>query len=175
MNPLLLLFLALLTVGIATDIRARRVPNVLVLTLVVVALIGAAGHWSTAATVANALLGLAVGLGLWLPFWLLGLLGAGDVKFFAAGSAWVGAPLAWRAALVAGMLGGVMGLVTLLARRGVRRTASDVLLQYQHAAQIIASADVAQADAAARTLPYAVPMALALGFAAVAPARLLAW
>lgn len=165
----LALFLVLLSIGVVTDVRARRVPNVLVATMLALAVVGGWLAWSPAQTVTGAAIGLASGLGLWLPFWLLGLLGAGDVKFFAAASAWTGAALAWRAALVAALLGGLMGIVVLIAQRGLRRTTRDVLLQYQQASHLIASADVSAADARARTFPYAVPMAVALGAAAIAP------
>jgi prepilin peptidase CpaA len=171
----LLLFLALLIIGITTDVRARRVPNVLVLAMLVLASVGALMTWSPAGSMVRAMWGMLVGLAMWLPFWLLGLLGAGDVKYFAAASAWIGAPLAWRAALVAAVLGGVMGILLLIRQRGFRRTASDVMLQYQQASTLIASADVATADAKARTFPYALPMGLALGTAAVSPRLFLQW
>ena len=100
-----------------------------------------------------------MGLGLWLPFWLMGLLGAGDVKFFAAASGWIGVALTWRAALLAAVLGGVMSLIVLIYRRGVRRTMGEVALQAQHATVLIAGADVGGSEAGARTFAYALPMA----------------
>ena len=171
----LALFLLTLLIGMTTDIRARRVPNVLVLCMLGLGVVAGIAHWSPAASALAAIAGLAVGLAIWMPFWLLGLLGAGDVKYFAAASAWVGPPLAWRAAIVAALLGGVMGVLTLLWQRGFRRTASHVVLQYQQAAHVIASADVSNAEAKARTFPYAVPMGVALGAAAIRPSLLLAW
>ena len=170
-----LLFLATLAIGITTDIRARRVPNLLVVTMLVFAMIGALMAWSPAGSITQAMGGVLVGLALWLPFWLLGLLGAGDVKFFAAGAGWIGVPLAWRAALMAAVLGGVMGILMLIRHRGFRGTASDLMLQYQQASEIIASADVASAEAKARTFPYALPMGVAVGVAASSPQLLLQW
>lgn len=169
------LFLLLLAIGMTTDVRARRVPNRLVLVMLGLACLSAIGAWSLAGSLGGFAMGLAVGLAIWLPFWFLGLLGAGDVKFFAAGAAWVGAPLAWRAALITAVLGGLMGVVILLRQRGARQTLAGVVLQYQQASQIIASADVAAADATTRTFPYAVPMALALGGAAIVPQHVLGW
>jgi prepilin peptidase CpaA len=171
----LLLFLVTLAIGVATDVRARRVPNLLVVTMLGLAGAGALWSWSPAGSVGHAVGGMAGGLGLWLPFWLLGLLGAGDVKFFAAGSAWIGWPLAWRAAVITAVLGGLMGILVLVNRGGVRRTMAGVLLQYQQATRIIASADASAADAKARTFPYAVPMAIALATAAINPPLLLRW
>jgi len=169
------LYLLLLGAGMRLDLRERRVPNALVLLMIGWAAIGAWMQWSTAAAIGNAALGLLVGLALWLPFWLLGLLGAGDVKFFAAGSAWVGPGLAWRAALLTALLGGLLAVGVLVRQRGLRRTAAEVVLQYEHAAQLIATADVSSADAARRTFPYAVPMGLALAAAALYPDALRQW
>jgi prepilin peptidase CpaA len=167
------LLLASLAVAMVTDIRARRVPNVLVLWLIVFGVVGAIASWSQARSLSDALLGLAVGLALWMPFWFLGLLGAGDVKFFAAACTWLGVALAWRTAVLAAVLGGVLAILTLVVQRGMRRTMSEVFLQYQQASTLIASADVGNSSSAQRTFPYAVPMALALGFAALRPDALL--
>ncbi len=130
-------------------------------------------HWSSARSPLDALLGGLVGLGLWLPFWLLGLLGAGDVKYFAAASVWVGAPLAWRAALLAALLGGVMGVAVLVYRRGMRQTMGEIALQARHAGVILADANAGSGDAKQRTFPYALPMAIALAVAVIFPEVLL--
>lgn len=169
------LFLVLLAVGMVFDVHSRRVPNALVVVMLGWAAVSAGMHWSTAASFGSAALGLVAGLALWLPFWLLGLLGAGDVKYFAAGAAWVGPDLAWRAALLTTLLGGLIAVVVLVRQRGLHRTAAEVALQYRHAAQLIAHADVSETDAAQRTFPYAVPMGLALAVAALRPEALRQW
>jgi prepilin peptidase CpaA len=167
------IFLGLLAVGVVTDVRSRRIPNVLVLALAGAGLIGALAGISLAGTPLDALLGAVAGLALWIPFWLLGLLGAGDVKYFAAAASWVGVALAWRASLLAALLGGFMGVAVLVYRRGIRRTLGEVALQARHASVILADADAGGADAKARTFPYALPMAIALGVAVLFPAVLL--
>jgi len=167
-------YLALLAAGMVTDVRARRVPNALVAVLLAAGLLSAALGAAPASTLGSAALGAAVGLALWLPFWLLGLLGAGDVKFFAAGAAWIGPGLAWRSALLAALLGGVFALVMLAWRSGVRHALTSVLLQARHAGSFATSGlDVSALSPAQRSLPYAVPMALALSLAALQPAALL--
>jgi prepilin peptidase CpaA len=166
-------FLALLTAGMVTDVRARRVPNALVVALLAAGLLSAAVGSAPAGTLVSAALGAALGLSLWLPFWVLGLLGAGDVKFFAAGAAWIGPSLAWRSALLAALLGGLFALGVLAWRRGWRHAAASVLLQAQHARTFAASGtEVSALPAAQRSLPYAVPMALALCLAALQPTAL---
>lgn len=168
------MYLTLLASGMVTDVRARRVPNVLVAVLLAAGLLFATLGTAPAGTLAAAALGAAVGLALWLPFWLLGLLGAGDVKFFAAGAAWIGPTLAWRSALLAALLGGLFALSVLAWRSGVRHALTAVVLQARHARTFAASgSDVSALPPAQRSLPYAVPMALALGLAALQPTALL--
>jgi prepilin peptidase CpaA len=116
---------------------------------------------------------MGIGLALWLPFWLLGLLGAGDVKYFAAASFWVGAALAWRAALLAALVGGALGVLVLVKRGGVREAFSNVAMQAQQAELLIASADVSASEARQRTFPYALPMAIGIGVAALWSSRLM--
>jgi prepilin peptidase CpaA len=162
-------YLALLVAGIVTDVRDRRIPNVLVLVLLAVGVLGVVLHQAVAPSLLDALLGALAGLALWLPFWLLGLLGAGDVKFFAAASCWIGTGLAWRAALLAALLGGVMSVIVLIYQRGFQRAVRDVLLHAEHSSVILAAADTGNSEAKARTFPYALPMAIALSVAALIP------
>lgn len=78
----------------------------------------ALGHAGLLASVAGLLLGLLI----WIPSWLLKLLGAGDVKLFAAAGAWLGPIGTLEAAVWAGLVGGFLSLVWLLRYRGVRGT-----------------------------------------------------
>ena len=162
-----LLYLSALSVGVVTDVRSRRVPNVLVLAIALIGCAGALFGWSVAHSIGNALLGGAVGLSVWFPLWILGMLGAGDVKYFAAAAVWLGASLAWKAALLAAIVGGVMSLVVLLYQRGFRQTLNNLVLQARHAELILADANVGDIDAKLRTFPYALPMALSLATAAL--------
>lgn len=168
-------FLILLAAGSTTDIRSRRVPNALVLAM----LAGAVVLASTRNDVSSAMLAAAgaglLGLALWLPFWLLGLLGAGDVKFFAAGAAWIGPALTWRAALLAALLGGVFAIGVLAWRRGSRAAALVLAAQVRDVRQLAVrpSVSVHRMASVDRTLPYAVPMAVALAVAALWPVLLI--
>jgi prepilin peptidase CpaA len=143
--------LLLLGVGIVTDLTARRVPNGLVV------LLGANGLLLSLTAPPNhlppllAVAGGAVGLLLWLPWWLTGTLGAGDVKYFAAGAVALGPALAWRSAVVAALLGGLFSLALLLIHR--RRSGGSGRL----------------------TVPYAVPMGIALALGLRTPDHLLTW
>jgi len=95
--------------------------------------------------------GAATGLVVWLPFWVLGMLGAGDVKFFAAAAAWLGPRLALYAALLSALLGAVLALGWLFARVNRREP------------------DGAAAPKRLDTIPYGVAMAAGLAINAWFP------
>jgi len=95
--------------------------------------------------------GAATGLVVWLPFWALGMLGAGDVKFFAAAAAWLGPRLALYAALLSALLGAMLALGWLFARAYRHEPGSSAALQ--------------RVD----TIPYGVAMAAGLAINAWYP------
>src|SRR5215208_4679040 len=83
--------MALLAWACAADLRRRRIPNVLVLTMLATGLaLSLAPRTDATPGMLGALRGFALGLVIWLPFHTLGLLGAGDVKLIAAAGAWLG-------------------------------------------------------------------------------------
>ena len=103
---------AVLLVGAAacvTDFRSRRIPNMLTFgsSAAAVLFFGVTGGW---AGVLASLEGWAVGCLLFLPWFLLGGMGAGDVKLLAALGAWAGPGAAVWMALYAGLAGGVFGV-----------------------------------------------------------------
>jgi prepilin peptidase CpaA len=158
MRPLVFgaVYSAMVVLAGVTDVRSRRVPNGLVVALAVVGWAwSVVQHGPVTGTLA-ALSSGGVGLLLWLPCWLLGMLGAGDVKLFGAGSLWLPLPLVWRAAVLAALLGGVLAAVA-LGRRGVPPAASP---PSGATAALPPSGETAAVPPV--TLPYAVPMAVAL-------------
>lgn len=107
------IYAALLLGVCVSDALTRRIPNALV---AVIALSGFAFSVATSGLAvggARAGAGLAVGLGIWLPLYLLRMLGAGDVKLFAAASAWLGAGGALHAAFLTAIFGGLLSLLWL--------------------------------------------------------------
>jgi prepilin peptidase CpaA len=103
------------------DIRQRRVPNVLTMSLASAGLLLAMTGFGTE-TVGGALGGLALGLALLLPAHVFGATGAGDVKLLAAFGALLGPGGVFAAFLRAAILGGVMALVVALWRGRLRET-----------------------------------------------------
>jgi prepilin peptidase CpaA len=113
--------LAVLVLGVGAgafiDLRTRRVPNALTMTLAALGVACAAGGIS-GLTVGASLLGLALGLGLMLPGYLFGATGAGDVKLLAAAGALLGPAHIALAFFYTALAGGVLAL--LVARRRSR-------------------------------------------------------
>lgn len=113
--------LAVGLVACVTDVQSRRIPNLLTF--------GAAGVAVVTHTVSGGLSGLGTASGGWLlgaalflPFFALGGMGAGDVKLLAALGAWLGPRETFWVAIYASMAGGVMAVALALAS-GYLRTA----------------------------------------------------
>src|SRR5690349_18095821 len=130
-TTLRVLYALLLILGAVSDVRARRIPNLLNLALVGVGFVYAmlaSGNGSH--MVGWAVAGVGTGFLVWLPFYLLGMLGAGDVKFFAGASAWLGPQVALSAAALAAISGGVLALLWMvwsaIASRSAQASAASV-------------------------------------------------
>jgi prepilin peptidase CpaA len=93
-----------------TDLALRRVPNVLVLCGLFIALVLHALAGGMAALAGTWLAGLATGFFLFLPLYALRGMAAGDVKLMAMVGAFAGPEEAVQIALLACLAGGAMGL-----------------------------------------------------------------
>lgn len=106
--------LAVGLVACVTDVQSRRIPNVLTFGAAGAALaVHAFGGGVDGALRAAG--GWAVGTLLFLPFFALGGMGAGDVKLLAALGAWLGPREIFWVAIYASMAGGVLAVVVALA------------------------------------------------------------
>ena len=112
----LLLAVVVATIALATDLRARRIPNWLTAGGVLAGIVGnlLLGGLSGGAL---ALAGAGLGFVLLLPFYVVRGVGAGDVKLLAALGALVGPITLLAVAAVGALVGGLMSII-ILARRG---------------------------------------------------------
>ncbi|SFS40004.1 prepilin peptidase [Paenibacillus sp. 453mf] len=99
-----------------TDIRSMRIPNILTMSsilsgLIVHLILGGIAGFNTAA------IGLGVGFGLMIILYLLGAVGAGDVKIFGGIGAWTGALFTMQVMLYSILISGAIGLLILIYRR----------------------------------------------------------
>lgn len=168
-QALQLLLLWLLLQAAATDLAVRRIPNVLVLSGLLIAMVlhlrtGAAGAW-----LETGLAGLAAGFFLFLPLYLLRGMAAGDVKLMAMTGAFVGPGMAMQIALFTCLIGGVLALLMLVLNgrwrilvRNLKTIATPLLWR---CAGVPAPATPLSREASAGGIPYGV--AIALGTLAV--------
>ncbi len=163
--------IAILVVGMVTavisDLSSCRVPNKLTFSMVLVATVLHAwfGQWEGLMFAST---GLVAGLLCFLPFHLLGAMGAGDVKLLAAVGAVVGPGTVVIAALMTILAGGVIALVYITARGGLpamlRRYSSMFVLLTAKQPQYIPPAP---GEAAGLRFPYALAIACGTALAII--------
>lgn len=152
-------FAGLVLYAAATDVRARRIPNRAVAWLLGVGLLHAVAAGHTALAVAEALAACALGLAIWIPFYALGMLGAGDVKLFAAAAAWLAPASVLEASVTSALVGGALSVVWMVRAGGV----GFALVRLGHLVQQprLLREPLPVAAAAGR-VPYGVAMAVGL-------------
>lgn len=161
------LFGALLLAVCASDLRTRRIPNVLVGGILLLGLSFSAveGPWATGCL--RALSAFGVGFVIWVPFYLLRLIGAGDVKFFAAASTWLGVSSAVQAALLAALFGAVLSVVWMTATGGWRLVPARIANSWRRPwAAAERTPGSGSGTAQTHRLPYGVAMAAGLAASA---------
>jgi prepilin peptidase CpaA len=115
-DPAVMTALLVAVMAAVTDLKARIVPNVLIVVGLVLGF-GLQIHATGMPGFLRALEGAAIGLMVFLPFYLAGGMGAGDVKLMAALGACLGPMEILRVALVASLVGAMMA-VAIASRRG---------------------------------------------------------
>jgi len=121
-----IVFSAILIVAAIGDLRTRRIPNRLVAVLAVLGIAYSVARAPGIPGLSQAGGGLLAGLACWLPFYLMGWLGAGDVKLYAAAGAWLGPARSVEGALVGALFGAVLSLIWMAKSQGMKRAAQTL-------------------------------------------------
>jgi prepilin peptidase CpaA len=119
-------FIAFVVTCALSDLLVRKVFNVVVVAGVILGL-GANLMYFGLPGLGQSMLGMAAGFAFLLPFYLLGGIGAGDVKFLAACGAITGLKLLLWGTLYGAVIGGVYAIILLAVNRKALRTLKDVL------------------------------------------------
>jgi prepilin peptidase CpaA len=147
-------------IACAFDLRTRHIPNVLTF--------GGAGVALAYALWAYGWAGLALGVGGWftgfalfVPLFLLGGMGAGDVKLLACLGAWLGPHLTLWTALYAMVAGGFMAVLVALFTGYLREALFNVwmLLAHFRSHGLKPAPMLTLSTARGPRLPYALPIA----------------
>lgn len=173
-------FSAMLAAACVTDVRSRRIPNRVVGWLALFGLAFSITSKGLLSGSVSSLAGLAAGFAIWIGFYALGVLGAGDVKLAAAVGAWLGPAGVLRASLVAAVAGGVLAVLMLLLERRARDAFERILVVVSTRSLVPLGAPTAadgggvgSAAAVRRPMPYGV--ALAVGALIVGWVPALVW
>ncbi len=159
--------LAGLGISVITDLATNRIPNVVVFCMIITGLIANSwvGHWDG---LVLALSGLLVGLVSFLPFYLFGGMGAGDVKLLAAVGAVIGPNLAFLAAILTILCGGAIAIAYITLKGGLpqmlSRYGSMLLCLVARQPQYIPPAP---GEAAGLRFPYAIAIAVGTTLAVI--------
>jgi prepilin peptidase CpaA len=149
--------------GCATDLKSRRLPNMLTMG----AAAGAFGYhladagwsglgWSAA--------GWLVGAALFMPIFALRGIGGGDVKLLAALGAWLGPlPAVWLA-LYTALAGGPLALIVAFSRGYAKKALSNIwgLIAFWRLAGLKPHPGISLDTPGTPRLPYALPIAAGL-------------
>lgn len=155
---------------VESDVRQHRISNVAVLLLlgagVALNSLGPANgreglfsHFPGALGLGSALSGVLVGLLLFLPFYVLRAMGAGDVKLMAALGAFAGPVEVISLALSVLVAGGLLAILRMLWARKSRLVLSNVMLMLNSGIRRFDPA-IQSAD----RMPYALAFAAGLAF-----------
>ena len=126
----------LLTIACVSDLRTRLIPNRLVLVTIAAGFAFALVANSAIGGLSHAGAGLLTGFAVWFPFYLLRMLGAGDVKLYAAAATFLGARGAIEGALYTALFGGVLALVYMVISSGWMSTVIRLGHATQHPAML---------------------------------------
>jgi prepilin peptidase CpaA len=153
--------LAILTASIAAvaDVWSRRIPNWLTFgALIIGVLLNSWLHGVEGAVAAIA--GAALGILSLLPFYALGVLGAGDVKLLGGLGAVLGPQALVSVLVYAALAGGVMSTIILLRNGRLTIALSDILVHHRPPARSGATAPYGVAIAAGVLLSLMLPAVL---------------
>ena len=159
MNATHIVSLTIASIACATDLRTRRIPNVLTFGA---ALAGLLYQLATGGIdgLGHAALGWLVGVVFFILPFALGGLGGGDVKLLGALGAWLGPGDAVWLALYTGAAGGALAIVVSLANGYLRTAIQNIrlLLNHWQVAGIAALPEITLERSEAPKLAYAFPI-----------------
>jgi prepilin peptidase CpaA len=134
-NAFLLSLAVVLIAAVVSDLRSRRIPNALLLFGLALGVFfqSVSPHgiqlffrpWGSIG-VLNSLYGLLVGIAIFLPFYILRTLGAGDVKLLAMLGVWFGPYSMVGVALLTSLSGGILALVVAIWNRSLRQVLKNI-------------------------------------------------
>ena len=163
--PVIVVLVAAL-VAAATDIWKFKVYNVLTLPLLVSGLL----YHAFRAELADSLLGVLFGFAALIVLYIIGGMGAGDVKLMAAVGAWLGMPLTFYVFIASSLAAGVYSIGLVVWTGQVGETAVNLQILWLRLASVgrylgsddRVESEVRRSDRRKRIIPFAAMVAIGL-------------
>jgi len=163
--PVIVVLVAAL-VAAATDIWKFKVYNVLTLPLLVSGLL----YHAFRAELADSLLGVLFGFASLIVLYIIGGMGAGDVKLMAAVGAWLGMPLTFYVFIASSLAAGVYSIGLVVWTGQVGETAVNLQILWLRLASVgrylgsddKVESEVRRSDRRKRIIPFAAMVAIGL-------------
>ena len=154
----------ILFVGLAAgfDLRERRIPNWLILFALTAGVL--LNFWKGLPQLSESVLGFLLGMGIFIVPFVLGWVGAGDVKFVGAVGAVLGVSLIPRVIFYSALLGGVLALTAVMLRganlQAFHSTWRDVKLLVMSRGAILPETISEKSRQGVHTIPFGVAIAV---------------
>ena len=132
MEPFVWITIVVLGISVSYDIRYRRIPNWLTLPAIFTGIVYHTYTGGTSGLILS-ITGMLLGFGIFIGFYLVGGMGAGDVKLMAAIGSLLGPKDVLFAALYTAIAGGVYAILLLITQRSNREALCTILLSWQKA------------------------------------------
>jgi prepilin peptidase CpaA len=113
---LIILLLSILSISAIIDFRTQKIPNLITFPTIIIALLYHFFIYGIDGLIFSAL-GLATGMGLLIIPYMLGGMGAGDVKLMGAVGAILGSKSVFVAFLLTALVGGIYALILILLNK----------------------------------------------------------
>lgn len=152
--------LLLVSIAAVNDLATRRIPNRFLLAGLLCALCLRMFSPYPLSSLTSALAGMAVGLGVFLPFYLLRGMAAGDVKMMAVVGAFAGPEQAFEAAVLSWCAGGVMALLLVVLRGRLLQVVRNIRGILCFGWVPTAAVTVPAAQTSVGSMPYGVAIAV---------------
>ena len=148
----------ILTISVFTDLRNRKILNIITMPAILIAII-----YHSVTSGFNGLLfsgqGFLVGLGIFIIPFIMGGIGAGDVKLLAAVGAWKGTVFVLYTGVYGAIIGGLISIVILLKQRRLVSTLKQMLFSIFYLKSAKGPLFIDETEST-MSIPYAIPIAV---------------
>lgn len=166
--PIVVVVLASVIAAI-TDVWKFKVYNILTMPLLVTGLIYHSVHGGVAGLTAS-LLGVLFGFGILVAFYVMGGVGAGDVKLMAAVGAWLGMPYTYYVFTASALAAGIYAVGLMLYYGTVSETLMNLMILWHRVTALSKhlrpddriESEVTRADRRRRLIPFGAMMAVGI-------------